>query len=62
MRRGRLRLPEASGAPDGEHEPLVGHLEQLRTRSRVMKEALFQLEKHKVKRREKLCIGKVATR
>ena len=62
VRCGGLRLPETRRGPRGEHEPFVGHVEDLHAGARVMEKALLELEQHEVERREQLRVRKVRER
>ena len=56
----RFRLAQAGSGSDGEHQALIGHLQQIRAQACVMEEALLELEKDEIERGEQLGVVEAA--
>ena len=53
----RLRLPQPRRRACGEHEPFVGHLQDVGSAAGVLRQALLELEQDRVERRQQVVVG-----
>ena len=56
VRRRGLRLAQPRARAHRQHQPLIRHLNELRTRTRVTQQATLQLQQHHIKRRQQLVV------